>query len=137
MAWKLKLIEYHSLEWFNRKPGDMWFCEYFVEDITSPDPDQQSNLYTDRTKEMYVKAGRILSPNYLRDWWGKRPPINLRLPDNSDWCPDAPATNNPNGWTVTGEVPNITVRASILTDRYHGWITNGEISDDTDGRTYG
>lgn len=40
-------------------------------------------------------------------------------------------------WTVTGEWPNITVTPSINSvGRYHGWIQNGVITDDCEGRKF-
>ena len=136
MSLKLRLIKDRSLEWYNRKPGDIWFLTYLVEDSRHKDETTEPELFKDYDLEMYRTSERILSPNYLRDWWGKRPPLCIKLPDGTDWCPDAPAQNNPQGWTVTGEVPNVTVRASIDTGLYHGYITNGLIEDDLNKRTY-
>jgi hypothetical protein len=40
-------------------------------------------------------------------------------------------------WTVTGSLPNITVVPSInCIGRYHGFITDGIISDDCEGRKF-
>lgn len=41
------------------------------------------------------------------------------------------------GWTVTGKPPDITVSPSInYVGSYHGWLQNGVISQDVDGRNY-
>lgn len=40
------------------------------------------------------------------------------------WIIDAPASSG-NHWQRTGVPPNITVTPSILTPRYHGFLTNG------------
>ena len=41
------------------------------------------------------------------------------------------------GWTVTGEAPLITVHPSInIGGMYHGWLQNGVLSEDCEGRTY-
>lgn len=41
------------------------------------------------------------------------------------------------GWTVEGRAPFITVKPSILyTDNYHGYLRNGVITDDIDGRKF-
>lgn len=61
----------------------------------------------------------------------------LKLPDGMDWGIDGPATNSPTGWDRTGEPPLITARPSIDSGCYHGWLTDGELSDDLEGRTYG
>ncbi len=53
--------------------------------------------------------------------------LHVALPPNGGddyWCVDGPANNGP-GWTRTGTVPNITARPSILTKRYHGYLTDG------------
>lgn len=47
---------------------------------------------------------------------------------------DAP---NGVGWTVTGEPPNITMTPSIrVHGGWHGYITNGVLSDDVEGKTW-
>lgn len=41
------------------------------------------------------------------------------------------------GWKVTGAAPKVTVYPSINFDgRYHGWLKNGVISDDCEGREF-
>lgn len=82
-----------------------------------------------------------LSTEYLSTWLGKRPPIQVILPNGDMFCVDSQARGNkPHGWTVTGEVPNISCTPSIhvLEDdpsstsepkaertRWHGFLTNG------------
>jgi hypothetical protein len=61
--------------------------------------------------------------------------LMLRLPDGTDWMIDGPARNG-GGWTRTGEPPHITARPSIASPGYHGWLDNGILSDDLDGRSY-
>lgn len=58
----------------------------------------------------------------------------VKLPDGSEWCVDGPATNGP-GWTRTGDPPRITARPSIGSAGYHGWLTDGVLSADIEGRT--
>lgn len=56
----------------------------------------------------------------------------FKLPGGAVWTPIQPP-----GWTIEGEMPNVTVRPSINQEGvYHGWITNGVLSDDIEGRTY-
>jgi hypothetical protein len=47
-------------------------------------------------------------------------------PDGGDdlWMVDGTASNGP-GWTREGKPPKVTARPSILTPRYHGWLTDG------------
>jgi hypothetical protein len=84
-----------------------------------------------------------LSREYLRDWDGKRPPIIVILPNRMPFCVDScyrdRTTPNPDraGWTVTGEPPQITVSPSInVVGSYHGWLQNGILSEDVEGRTF-
>lgn len=58
-----------------------------------------------------------------------------RLPDGTDWNIDGPSTSGP-GWRRHGEVPRFTVQPSILSRGYHGWLTDGVLSDDLEGRQY-
>jgi hypothetical protein len=84
---------------------------------------------------------RYLSPNYKRDHLGKRPPLVVKLPDGSEFCVDSMAFKDGvpygDGWKVTGAPPLITVSPSInIPGYYHGWITNGVISDDCERRRF-
>lgn len=55
---------------------------------------------------------------------------------NHLFTPDRMSSNGVSGWEVTGELPNITLRPSIGAVEYHGWVTDGVLSDDIEGRTY-
>lgn len=57
------------------------------------------------------------------------------LPDKTPWVIDGPATNGA-GWTRSGEPPGITARPSIASPNYHGWLNDGVLSDDLEGRPY-
>ena len=84
----------------------------------------------------------LLSPEYKRDWAGKRDPILVLLPGPPAplwFCVDMRAHDKqgnllPNGWTVTGEAPRITVTPSIDTSSdlrpggWHGWIHDAVIT---------
>jgi len=64
--------------------------------------------------------------------------LMVRLPSGHDWCVDGPSSSG-GGWTRTGTVPNITAMPSIWDRRpngYHGWLQNGVLTDDLEGRTY-
>lgn len=58
-----------------------------------------------------------------------------RLPDGTDWAMDAPSKSG-GKWERSGEPPRIAVRPSIASPGYHGWLTDGILSDDLEGRTY-
>jgi hypothetical protein len=74
----------------------------------------------------------------VRDYRDRSPDgliLTLMLPDGYEWLIDGPSANGP-GWTRTGTPPLITARPSILSPRYHGWLTDGVLSADLEGRTY-
>lgn len=115
MSWKCRLIKKEDIP--NAKFGDMWFAPWLE------------------------RTGK--SPEYESMHRGKRPPLVVMVPPNVPFCVDNKADNmNGHGWAVTGEAPNITVSPSIgIRDRgggfsYHGWLKNGVLSDDIDGKTY-
>jgi hypothetical protein len=68
--------------------------------------------------------------------WFQGELLYVRLPGINDWCIDRPGTNGCR-WTRTGEPPNVTVSPSInYVGSYHGWVQNGYVSDDVDGRKF-
>ncbi len=115
------------------KPGDMWFAPWMVDAFKTP--------------EELIKS-TFVSPEYIRDWLGKRPPIVVILPNGDRFmvdkcCFDMTAgKQSDHGWTVTGEAPNITLSPSINCIRdnhaegYHSYLRNGILEDDLEGRTY-
>lgn len=104
--------------------GLMWYAPKMVEaDPSDPHADYVLN--------------HILSPEYKRDHYGKRPPIFVVLPSGDWFCPDQ-KTSSGSDWTVTGEPPQITVSPSInAIGSFHGWLRDGVLSDDVEGRTFG
>ena len=127
MAWKLRLVDNdEGVGWADRKPGDTWYAHYYKEPWAGT-PEQVGK----------VTEGRFFGDRYLREDYDKRDPICIKLPDGHIWCIDQKASNGIEGWAVSGEVPNLTARPSILTERYHGWLTDWVLSDDLEGRTYG
>lgn len=90
------------------------------------------------------QGGRIesrLSPQYRSEFAGKRLPMVVFMPGGRYLCIDSRFTNRDgyygDGWRVTGDPPRVTLRPSVnLVGDYHGYITDGVISDDHDGRKY-
>lgn len=119
MSWK---ITYHESRPEKPQTGDMWPAPWLI-----------------RSGEA-VKFWT--SQQYDAHHAGKRPPLVVRLPDGTEFCVDSPYRSerpNPNrdGWIVTGDAPNITLQPSInIVGHYHGWIQNGVITDDCEGRTF-
>jgi hypothetical protein len=61
------------------------------------------------------------------------------LPGGYTFCIDSRARRDGkaygDGWKVSGEMPNISLTPSInIVGSYHGFITNGVISDDLEAR---
>jgi hypothetical protein len=119
MSWT---IIYHEKVPEHPKVGDMWPAPWLVEEGKLHD--------------------LFLSDAYIAKWKeGKyRLPLIVRLPDGTDFCVDGPCYNKGKrygGWAVSGNPPNITLAPSInIVGYYHGWIQNGVISDDCEGRKF-
>lgn len=119
MAWQCRLIERDADgnlpgKYKARKPGDMWY-----------------------------EPGVRDSKRGLSDWYlqhnSHREPLMVCLPSNDGqhdfWMVDAKSDNG-EGWQVSGEAPNITTAPSIKTEQYHGFLRDGILTDDIEGRTY-
>jgi hypothetical protein len=128
MSWKLKPCEFPPTpeEIECRAPGDTWKIPL---------------THRFDNGETYEEAWRhFLSPEFRAS--GRDHVIVVRLPSGTDWVVDHVSSGslqrgNPQGWTVTGAWPQISVTPSINeVDRYHGWVSGGEISDDLEGRTF-
>jgi hypothetical protein len=87
--------------------------------------------------------GYSLSNHYLANVAQTREPISVMVPTRdgrcTPFCIDSHPTNQPDGaWAVTisgdlieGQKPDITVQPSIhCIGLYHGFLTNGVLSDD-------
>jgi hypothetical protein len=59
----------------------------------------------------------------------------VKLPDGTEWCPDAPAANSNRPWTRTGIAPELTCSPSIRTARYHGYLVGGHLDPCSDSET--
>jgi hypothetical protein len=76
----------------------------------------------------------------------RRAPIIIALPYAGTkyqiWVPDQQAWNSTQGnhgegWLVTGELPRVTITPSInCVGTYHGFVTEGVIADDCEGRKF-
>lgn len=111
MSW---ICDLHDKRPDDPQPGDIWPAPWLLR------PERRDEL----------------SPAYFRDHAAKRPPLIVQLPGRGGpFCMDALYANE--AWTVTGDPPNITVSPSInAVGDYHGWLQNGVLSDDCEGRTF-
>ena len=76
---------------------------------------------------------------YAKNAW--RPPLKIILPNGFPFCVDSRVTGKTSGWDVTGEPPNITLSPSVNygpgdPNGWHGFIKDGVMTDDLDGRKY-
>lgn len=106
--------------------GAMWYAPWLTERLVRP-----------RAEELIPGVYKgYLSIFYWRDWFGTRPPLFVQCPGRvAAWCVDQ-KSNNGDGWQVTGEPPNCTASPSIGMPAYHGWLRNGVLTDDVEGRAY-
>lgn len=120
MSWPLKMIDFQAPEYEGRgwPAGSCWFI-------------------TPENWGGYEAVMEQISPEYVRDWQDKRPPLMVAIPGRGTdgwtfpFCVDMRASDSPNGWSLTGEPPNISVTPSIdAVGAYHGHITNGVLTDD-------
>lgn len=114
MPWTCRLVPHDKSP---KEVGDVWYAPWLLDPAKWPD---------------------VLSLEYKRDWAGKREPLVVRLPGPVDLCVDHRADDaGGHGWVVTGDPETLTVSPSInAIGIYHGFIRNGVITDDVEGRTY-
>lgn len=114
-------------------------------ECTMLDPSQPKPQVVAEPGDMWhdLYADKLLSRQYKEQHKGDRPPLFVCLPNKRVFCLDSKAENasDGGGWTVKGEPPNVTVEPSILVERgprggYHGYLRDGVLTDDVEGRTY-
>ncbi len=83
---------------------------------------------------------------YCADWIGeffrantgsyRGPQVYLVLPGGAEWLVTGESKTG-GGWQVDGTDPvRLTASPSIAAPGYHGWLRNGVLTDDCEGRTY-
>lgn len=129
MPWPCRMIEWKKgMGGLELRIGDMWFHDERWRD--------EVGYYT--WPFMFSKAGKL--SDFYRQNNAGREPLLVWLPGKHVFCVDGmcwEGTRLYGGWQVTEEPPLITVNPSInIVGLYHGWIRDGVISDDCEGRTY-
>ena len=146
MGWKLYEIvdiEQHKKDcehgtWWkkpNMKAGAWWYERRQFEEL-------KNNPNSSWAK--FIKE-HCVSKIYMEKVFPQRAPIVICLPNGSHWSPDSKASNG-DGWNVTGGPHNWTAMPSIYANQgrkqtpdyleYHGWLKNGELTDDLSRITY-
>lgn len=127
MPWECRLINPDEIPMEKRQPGDMWYEPEII------DGKHISSRY----------FNEFLSPEYFAKHSSHRAPLVIKLPGIvAGFCIDGLYGNSSggyaeSGWDVTGEAPSITMHPSInFSGRYHGWLQNGVLSDDVEGRKF-
>ncbi|MGH2352482.1 MAG: hypothetical protein ACRDI2_23245 [Chloroflexota bacterium] len=133
MPWTCRLL---TSKQFNAKdyplrPGDLWFrCE----------PDVWRARVVQWRQEGAHRSDSLvlgLSDQYLAGTIDRRPPLLVVLPNRDIFSIDSCISGATRGWEVSGDPPRITISPSInCVGRYHGWLRNGILSDDAEGRTF-
>lgn len=124
MPWTCRLIlepeldEHGHIDMSKREVGDMWYLNLPQEEL----------LKRNLTAQYFSKNSN-------------RKPLVVLLPGKTYFLIDGKCFNHQrgyyDGWEVNGDPPNITVSPSInIEGRYHGFLQNGVIGDDVDGRKF-
>lgn len=147
MSWPIRFIEMPTnpaQDGYNLKIGD---CFYYQD--PGPEYDWAADALNLRWFRFFCKEDR-LSENYKQQHRATRPPILVYLPGCSLFCVDGACWSSVpkpdgqgsvveyyGGWTVSGTPQLLTVSPSInCVGIYHGFIQNGVITDDCEGRKY-
>jgi hypothetical protein len=135
MSWKLKRI---TIAHEKKKRGETE-VSWWVDEATNQRPVVGDCFYAPHMLEDPYRND--LSPQYWREHAAKRPPIVVVLPGKTWWCVDQVATSDRVGWQVTGSIDTdpitLTCSPSInYMQVYHGFVQNGVITDDVEGRHF-
>lgn len=132
MSWPLRLIENPAdanghIDHKRLRVGDVFFID---------EPEEVLRKYH-LTEHYWRDNARNRKPLYVAlpiKWHDGSTGVQLLLVDGQ--CYDG-QRGYYDGWTVTGTPPQISVHPSInMVGHYHGFIQNGVITDDYDGRKF-
>lgn len=141
MSWKCRLIEYtKECNGQTLEVGNMFYFK--------PPANYKADFHDDDDgwywPHFYAHEDKL--SDYYKQHNSGRPPLLVFLPGRSLFCVDGACWRTPTpggkieyygGWQVIGEAPLITLAPSInLVGSYHGFLQNGVISDDCEGRRF-
>lgn len=133
--WRCRMVphpplhEYGGIDTSGLQIGDMFFVE-------RPD-DELHKLRL--TQQYWNETAKQRKPLYVAlplRWHDGRVGVSLFLVDQQCYSGKG-GKGYYDGWRVTGAPPRITVHPSInMVGQYHGWLKDGVISRDVDGRQF-
>ena len=151
MSWTCKLVDIVGTKMVNYDPplkggvcGKTFFLDSKGNEIDLKDLPVGSMFYVPKDADMtvwpwYLADATDLS-HYYYDHNSSRQPLFVLLPGHTLFLVDGKCWRDGKkygGWEVSGIAPIITVHPSIhIHGFFHGFIRNGVISDDVDGRTF-
>lgn len=151
MSWNCKLINIVGTKLVEYNPpkntyivGETVLVDDLDNEYSLGDLPIGSMFYLPKNADMtewpwYLAKESNLSDNYY-SINKHRQPLFVLLPRRTLFVIDGKCWSNGKkygGWSVTGDAPNITVQPSInIQGTYHGWLQNGVISEDCEGRVY-
>lgn len=160
MSWQCKLFNIVGLDhvtYENPLPGGICGKTFLVDaEGVRVDWDEMpvgAMFFIPENADMHEWPWFLASDERISDYYfqnnSNRRPLFVKLPSSSGsgpvngelFCIDGKCWNETEmygGWTVTGEAPNITVSPSIKIGSfgYHGFLQNGVIYGDCEGRTF-
>lgn len=118
-------------EWSLRDapPGAYWFAPWIFNSKAYQDPNHPKHEEEKLRRQRGLEGKSHLAIRYYEEWAAIRDPVVVSCPNGDEWLIDSIANNGP-GWTVTGQLPLITVSPSIQTGRYHGFLQEGVFTAD-------
>ncbi len=149
MSWQCKLIDITGTKKVSYEPsiGNLAGKTFLVDRegnlIDHKDLPVGSMFYVPKDADLdswpWYNANKDDLSDYYFEHNSHRQPLFVILPDRTLFLIDGKCWSNGKkygGWQVSGEAEHITVHPSInIGGSYHGWLQNGVISEDVEGRT--
>lgn len=147
MSWQCKLVPIVGTKLVNFDPplkGGISGRTHLVHEdgtlLNHAEMEPGTMFYLPENADMEEWPWYLATPDNISDQYQGVRPLFVVLPDKSLFLVHGKCwrgSEKYGGWTVTGEAPNITVSPSInIVGFYHGWIQNGVVTDDCEGRKY-
>lgn len=151
MGWHCRLIDIVGTKHLKYDPprangicGETVFVDSEGKELRFREMMVGSMFYVPKDADMdswpWYNADKEAIADYYYQHNTHRQPLFVILPDHTLFLLDGKCWKDGvkyGGWQVSGEAPNITVQPSInINGFYHGFLQNGIISDDVEGRKF-